>query len=304
MANSDMKVTVTVPATTANLGPGFDCLGLALALYNRVELCPAESGLSVSIEGEGTGVIPTDESNMMVQAAHRLFAHVGRPVPGLHFRQVNRIPVSSGLGSSAAAVLSGMLAANCLLPSPLSRAEVLSLATEIEGHPDNTAPALRGGLVLANQDGERLVVENLPIGDLHVIAVLPAFALSTIEARAVLPRDVPFADAIFNAGRVALLVQALAEGDYGRLGAAMQDRLHQPYRVPLIPGMEEAFIAARAAGAAGVALSGAGPGIIAFAAEGHEEIAASICEAFATAGLQSRSWILPVDRRGSVVECE
>ena len=294
-----MQFSVTVPATTANLGPGFDCLGLSLALYNTLEVRPREEGFIVTIEGEGQGVIAVDHTNMMVEAMKRLSATVGRPLPSVHLHQINHIPVSSGFGSSAAAVLAGCLAANRLLQAPLSPEELLSLAVVMEGHPDNMVPAYYGGLVLAGSNGDRLLVEQLPVADLRVLVVLPNFALSTVEARAVLPRQVPLADAIFNLGRVGLLIRALAEGDFDRLGAAMRDRLHQPYRVPLIPGMQEAFDAARSAGAAGVALSGAGPGVIAFAERDHETIAAAMSEAFAAAGLDSRYWTLEIDRRGS-----
>lgn len=296
-----MHLTVTVPATSANLGPGFDCLGLALGLYNTVEVTAREAGMLVTVEGEGQGIIAVDERNMMVQAMQRLSDQVGQPLPGLHLRQVNRIPVTSGLGSSAAAVLAGLLAANQLLGEQLSREEVLDLAVAIEGHPDNMAPALYGGLVMANRDGERLLVERLPVADLHVAVVVPDFALLTVEARAALPPHVPFADAVFNLGRLGLLLRALAEGDYEQLATAMQDRLHQPYRLPLVPGMAAAFDAARAADAHGVAISGAGPGVIAFAPDGHEAIAAAMQQAFAAAGLGSRSWVLSIDREGSRV---
>jgi len=296
-----MQLTVTVPATSANLGPGFDCLGLALALYNTLEVSPREEGLLVTVEGEGQGLIAGDLSNMMVQAMQRLFTHAGHSLPGLHLRQINRIPIGSGLGSSAAATLAGLLAANRLLHEPLSPEQLLDMAVAIEGHPDNMAPALYGGLILANREGEQLLVERLPVADMRVIVVLPHFALPTAEARAVLPPHVPFADAVFNLGRVGLLVRSLGEGNYEQLATAMHDRLHQPYRLSLIPGMQTAFEAARAAGARGVALSGAGPGVIAFAPTAHEIIAAAMQHTFAKAGLESRSWILRIDREGSQV---
>lgn len=294
-----MQFTVTVPATTANLGPAFDCLGLALSLYNTLEVSPREDGLLVTVEGEGAGHIAVDHTNMMVGAMQRLYEHVGKPFPNLHLRQINHIPVASGLGSSAAAALSGLLAANRLLGDPLSPPELLDLAVAIEGHPDNMAPALYGGLILASHDDDHLLVEQLPVADLRVVVVVPAFTLPTVQARAVLPREVSFADAIFNLGRVGLLIRALSEGDYEKLAAAMHDRLHQPYRVPLIPGMQATFNAARAAGARGVALSGAGPGVIAFAPHAHEAIAAAMRQTFAGAGLDSRSWILDIDHGGS-----
>lgn len=296
-----MNFTVTVPATTANLGPGFDCLGLALGLYNTLEVSRREEGLLVSVEGEGRGTIALDQTNLMVAAMQRLFAEAGEPMPGLHLRQHNCIPVGSGLGSSAAAALAGLLAANRLLGDRLSTEALLDLAVRIEGHPDNMAPALYGGLVLAIRSAKGLVVEPLPVADLRVVVVLPAFRLATVEARAALPASVPLADAVYNAGRVGLLVRALQTGDLHKLGLAMDDRLHQPFRTPLVPGMAQAFAAARAAGAQGVALSGAGPSLVAFAAQGHAALAAAMQQAFAEAGLESRVWVLGVDRQGSRV---
>lgn len=296
-----MQLTVTVPATTANLGPAFDCLGLALGLYNTLEVSPREDGLLVTVEGEGAGHIAVDHTNLMVGAMQRLYAHVGQPFPNLHLRQINHIPVASGLGSSAAAALSGLLAANRLLGNPLSPPELLELAVTIEGHPDNMAPALYGGLVLASQEHDHLLVDHLPVADMRVVVTVPAFRLPTVQSRAALPRDVSFADAIFNLGRVGLLIRALGDGDYEKLATAMNDRLHQPYRVPLIPGMQAVFHAARAAGARGVALSGAGPGVIAFAPDKHEAIAAAMRRTFAEANLDSRSWILEIEHQGSRV---
>lgn len=295
-----MNVTVAVPATTANLGPGFDCLGLALGLYNRVTLREWD-GIRVTVKGEGAGMLPEDGSNPMVEAVCHLFDRVGYRPTGLLLEQENGIPVAAGLGSSAAAILGGLLAANALVGNPLPRGEILEMATGLEGHPDNVASALYGGLVLVAHDEERLIVDKITIPEMRVVVVLPDYALPTVQARAALPPQVPLADAVFNSGRLAMLIRALESGDYERLGAAMEDRLHQPYRVPLIPGMADAFRAARAAGAAAATLSGAGPGIVAFAEEKHGAIGEAIGRAFAQEGLESRTWILPIDRTGSVV---
>ncbi|MDX1687922.1 MAG: homoserine kinase [Candidatus Promineifilaceae bacterium] len=295
-----MNVTVAVPATTANLGPGFDCLGLALGLYNRVTLREWD-GLRVTVKGEGAGVLPLDRSNPMVQAVCHLFDSVGYRPAGLWLEQENGIPVAAGLGSSAAAFLGGLLAANALIGKPLQREEILAMATRLEGHPDNVASALYGGLVLVIHDEGRLVLDKIATPEMRVVVVLPDYALPTVQARAALPPQVPLADAVFNSGRLAMLIRALESGDYERLGAATEDRLHQPYRIPLIPGMADAFRAARAAGAAAATLSGAGPSIVAFAPENHESIAEAIARAFAREGLESRRWILPIDRTGSVV---
>lgn len=291
-------ISVRVAATTANLGPGFDCLGMALTLYNEVVFEETAAGLSVTVEGEGAGWLPVDETNLVVRAAERLFERVGRRPAGLRVWQRNGIPAGSGLGSSAAAVVGGLVAANTLVDGGLAREELLALATEMEGHPDNVAPALYGGLTLVVQDNGRLLVEPIAVPPLQVVVVLPDFDLPTAAARAALPKQVPHGDAVFNAGRLGLLLRALAAGDFGRLAVAMQDRLHQPYRLPLVPGLSAAFEAGRAAGAAAVALSGAGPSVIAFAAEGHEAIGEAMAGAFAAAGLGSRRWVLGVERAG------
>lgn len=295
------QVSVTVPASTSNLGPGFDCLGMALALHNRVTLASKEGGLEVTVRGEGQDTLATDGTNLVVRAASRLFREIGGEPGGLRVEQENGIPVGSGLGSSAAAVLGGLLAANALAGAPLAKPELLALAAEMEGHPDNAVPALYGGLTLVIQDGQRLIVESIDLPDMEVIVVLPDYALPTAEARAVLPKAVPIGDAIFNASRLAALVRALAAGDYDRLAVATQDRLHQPYRLPLIPGMADAFEAALAAGASAVALSGAGPSLVALSQDGHKEIGRAVQAAFVAAGLDSRSWILPVEPRGARV---
>ena len=230
-----------------------------------------------------------------------VFAQVDYKPVGLQIEQVNEIPVASGLGSSSSAVLAGMFGANSLAGSPLSTAQLLQMATDLEGHPDNVAPAVHGGLVLGVQGPDGLLVEKIVIPPLKVLVVLPDFDLQTETARAALPRTVPLADAIHNVSRLGLLLRALVSADFERLDEAMQDRLHQPYRIPLIPGMQHAFEAARLAGATGVALSGAGPSLIAFAADGHDAIATAVAEAFTQVGLPSRQWQLAVDSVGIIV---
>ncbi len=293
------SVTVTVPATTANLGPGFDCLGLALTLYNRVTMTDAAATFTIHVTGEGAAWLPTDESNLVWQSAQRLFETVGKWPSGVQIEQENQIPAGSGLGSSAAAVVSGLVAANALVKAGLSPSELLQLATEIEGHPDNVAPALFGGLTLINHTDHGLHLEQIPVPPLTVVIVLPAFDLPTAQSRAALPPQIPLKDAIFNIGRMGLLVRALQTGDHHKLCVAMQDRLHQPYRLPLVPGLGEAFAAAYSAGASAVALSGAGPSLIAFAPHNHEAIVAACTRAFAQAGLTSRAWVLSVDNTGT-----
>lgn len=294
------QVTVSVPATTANLGPGFDCLGLALEMRNRLTFTELSSGLEVTVTGEGAATIPTDDSNLVVRAAEQLFERADRRPGGLHILQENGIPIASGLGSSAAAVVGGIMGAAALVDSSLKRSQLLALANAMEGHPDNVTPALFGGLTLTVQDGDRLIVERLPVFPFQAGVVLPEFYLPTQGARSALPKVVPLSDAVFNASRLGLLIQALADGDFQKLKIAMQDRLHQPYRLPLIPGMAQAFEIAGNAGAV-PALSGAGPSILVIAQEGLETTLTSVRRAFSDAGLQSRSWILPVSEQGCFV---
>ncbi|WP_420630343.1 homoserine kinase [Candidatus Leptofilum sp.] len=296
------QITVTIPATSANLGPGFDCLGLALALYNRITFTQvATPGLTIEVTGLDAEKVPTDETNLVYQTANCLFERFGKRPSGLHIQQENNIPVGSGLGSSSTAVLAGLLGANALLGNPLTRAELLTQATAEEGHPDNVAPALLGGLVLGVMHDDQVHIELLPIATQQVAIVTPDFHLLTKDARAALPTQISRQDAIFNASRLPLLIRALETADYATLTLAMQDRLHQPYRLPLIPGMADAFEAAYAAGAAGVALSGAGPSLIAFARDHHEEIVAAVTAVFQQNGLACQSWILPVDTTGTQI---
>lgn len=296
------QVTIIIPATSANLGPGFDCLGLALGLYNRITFTAVSTpNLTIEISGIDDAKLPTDESNLVYQSACHLFDQVGKRPSGLNIVQENNIPVGSGLGSSATAVLGGLLAANTFIEGDLSQSDILAMATALEGHPDNVAPALFGGLVLGVMDGEKVHVEPLPIAQQQVAVILPDFALSTHAARAALPTQISRQDAVFNASRLGLLIRALETADYDKLSLAMQDKLHQPYRLPLISGMGQAFKAAYAAGAAGAALSGAGPSLIAFAPDHHAEIVERVTAVFSQNKLTSRSWILPIDTTGSQI---
>jgi homoserine kinase len=293
------EVTVSIPATSANLGPGYDSLGLALNLRHRVTFSEkAEPGLHITAVGEDADQIPRDESNMVFQAMQLVSQKIGRKLPGLHIHQDNEIPIASGLGSSSSAVLAGMFGANDLAGSPLTREEILQMATDLEGHPDNVAPAVYGGLVLGVQGPQGLLTERIEIRPLKVLVVLPDVTLLTERAREVLPEYVPLADAIFNSSRLGLLIRALEAADYDKLAVAMQDRLHQPYRIPLIQGMEDAMRAAQESGASGVALSGAGPSLIAFANGGHTAIGKAAATAFRQAGIGCRQWELAVENQG------
>jgi len=278
-------------------------LGLALALYNEIELAEAE-GLDVAIEGEGADRLPRDARSLVVRGARLVYEAAGRPFRGLRVRQTNRIPPSRGLGSSASAWLGGMLGANALLGGPLTADQVMELAVRQEGHPDNLAAALRGGFTVTCWDAEVRAVLSLPVPSaLRFALLVPHREASTAEARAALPSAYPRADAVFNVGRTALLLAAFVSQRWDLLGAAMADRLHQPYRArALFPWLPAVFAEARAAGAHGVALSGAGPSVLAVAGEGEAaSVARAMQEALGRERLESRALVLAADDRGARV---
>lgn len=296
-----MKFTIKVPATSANLGPGFDTLGLALDLWNETTIT-SEKEFSVQVTGEGAGRLASGKNNLLVRAAQRVAERVGKSLPPFHAECVNRIPLSSGMGSSSAAILTGLLAGNALLENPFSREEILNLACEMEGHPDNVAPAMLGGLVVSAMENGKVIARQIPVGmNVHVTIVLPNFYLPTKQARAALPKKVSMRNAIHNISRTALIVEAFRNGDLDLLGKVMTDKLHQPYRLKLIPGAASAMEAAKEAGASAVALSGAGPSVIAFST-GEAGIGEAMKRAYEAAGVEARIFRLGVASRGAELE--
>ena len=259
----------------------------------------------MTIEGEGAGKLPTDATNAVVDAALMIYDRSKKSCPGLHVHCINRVPLSSGLGSSSAAMLTGMLGANALLGSPFSDEEILKLAIETEGHPDNVAPAMLGGLVASIVYDDHVVSMRLPArahrSPLHVTIVLPDFDFPTRQARAILPKQVDRKDAIYNISRAVLVTEALRTGDLELLGKAMTDALHQPYRIPLIPGAQAAMDAAHHAGAGAVALSGAGPSLIAFSSKPEPGIGQAMKRSFEAAGLSARIFELGASYEGAEV---
>jgi homoserine kinase len=296
-------LVVRVPATTANLGPGFDALGLALTLYNRLEVELIPAGLEIEIRGEGAGRLPTDETNLTYRAFRRVFDWHGAPIPPVRMTGENQVPLSRGLGSSAAAVIAGLVAGNELAGRVLSAEQLLHLATAMEGHPDNVAPALFGGFTAACLAESGVAWARLePPAALRAVVVIPEREVPTAQARAALPETVPREDAVLNVGRTALLVAAFATGELALLRPAMRDCLHEPYRAFLIPGMSQALEAAREAGALGAALSGAGSTLLALATENFEAIGAAMRAALAAHGLESRVLTLSPDTAGATIE--
>jgi homoserine kinase len=291
---------IQIPATTANIGPGFDCLGMALSLYNDIECELTDEGLDIEISGEGSIKLPRDVGNLIARSMQRVFDQVNFDQHGLRIRSINRIPLMGGLGSSSAAIAGGLVAANELSGNQLTRDELLTLAIEIEGHPDNVAPALFGGLVIVASDDRGSIVSQVDVPEMKVVIVTPNLRVSTEEARRILPQSISRADAIFNMSRTALVVQALSHGDFDLLKRVLDDRLHQPYRQKLITGYADVVDAARSLGAA-TAISGSGPSLIAFAPDRHPAIAEAMQNAFKQNGVESRAWILDVDRAGAQV---
>ncbi len=294
------KVVVRVPATTANLGPGFDCLGMALGLHNTVSVQATHGRLDVRIEGEGAEDLRWGEENRVLRAIRLAFEEADRRLPSLALEQKNNIPLGRGLGSSAAATVAGLVAANALCGSPLSADQILMLATQLEGHPDNVAPALLGGLVIAVQHEGQLLYNKIAVPvDLKAALFVPDFSMPTADARRVLPTEIPRSDAVYNLGRVALLVAALIEGHYEFLDAATHDRLHQPYREVIFPAMPTLLSAAREAGALGAFLSGAGSTVLALCRENAEKVAEAMADAAQKLSLTGQALVVPVTSKGA-----
>ncbi|MEZ0239498.1 MAG: homoserine kinase [Chloroflexota bacterium] len=285
-------VLVEVPATIANLGAGYDCLGMAVGLGLEVRIEAVEgSAVELTVEGQGAGDLPSNRTNRLVQALDAGLAHAGVVSAerlGWRLRMTNRIPLSRGLGSSAAATIAGLLAASVLAgsedaPEALSTATILRLATRFEGHPDNVAPALLGGVTasLALADRVEAIRLDVPAG-LSVVLFIPDAPLSTAAMRAVLPESVPRGDAVANLGRVAIGVAGLAAGRLDVLGLLTEDRLHEPYRAAALPALPLLVAAAREAGALGACLAGAGSSVAAFT--DRPDVVDPISEAFGRVG--------------------
>ncbi|MBC7261410.1 MAG: homoserine kinase [Chloroflexi bacterium] len=295
-----VKVIVRVPATTANLGPGFDCLGMALELHNVITVWTTKGGLDVRIEGQGATDLRWGEENRVLRAMRAAFEEAGKRLPGLLLELQNLIPLGRGLGSSAAATVGGLIAANALCNNALSMQQLLRLATKLEGHPDNVAPALLGGLVIVVQDEGHLIYDKIPVpADLHAALFVPQFPMPTAEARKVLPQQISRSDAVYNLGRVALLVAAFAKRHYDLLDIATRDRLHQPYRETLFPAMPALFAAAREAGALGVFLSGAGSTILALCRGNAPTVAQAMAEMAQKLSIPGQAMAIPLASKGA-----
>ena len=295
-------ISVRVPATSANLGPGYDAVGLALSLGTRIGLDRARQP-EIEVSGTGEDLIPRGPEHPAYRAARFVAEVVGEP--DVHFRlvQKNDIPPTRGLGGSAAALVGGAVAANELFGGQIAAPDLLNIVCELDGHPDNAAPALLGGLVIGTLTPTGVSAVRLEPEDLAAAVAVPDFAVSTTAARRALPELVPHRDAVFNVGRSGLLLGALATGEYELLRVAMQDKLHQPYRAHLVPGLKNVIDAALAHGAHGACLSGSGPTVLAFTSrELAPVVAAAMKKTFEAGGTTARSWALEVDLMGARVE--
>ncbi|HXG68238.1 MAG TPA: homoserine kinase [Blastocatellia bacterium] len=292
---------IRVPATAANLGPGFDCHGLALSLYLTVEVEPSEEPFGTfTFRGEGAQELGgAAEENLIFQAMRFAAEREGVPLQPARLRVTNEIPLARGLGSSAAAIVAGLSAFEAVTGARLPEGKLLAYATAIEGHSDNVAAALLGSFVVSctGDGGEVLAARVAWPDDVRAVVVIPEFKVRTEQARAVVPGTVSRADAVYNLQRAALTVAALAGGRFELLREAMRDRLHQPHRAALVPGLED-VLQIEADGLLGIALSGSGPTVIALASHNFDGIAAAISERFAARDIRCRSLSLEVDEQG------
>lgn len=293
-------IKIQIPATSANLGAGFDALGLALNYYNYVNM---EEFDGISITSLDGNEIPADETNLVFDTAKTLFDICGKKFSGLKIEQINNIPMARGLGSSSACIIAGLAGANKLIGNPLSLDDLVNLSAQIEGHPDNTAPALLGGIVTAVFDGKIVHwVKQEVHTSLKFVVVIPDFELKTEKARACLPKEVSHKDAVYNLSRAALFSASLLTGKFENLRTAVHDKLHQPYRMELIPNGREVFDTAYSLGAYAAYLSGAGPSLMAIVGSDNEYFAGKMRFSLDKMGLHS--WIvkeLEVDNIGTQI---
>ncbi len=297
------SVTVTVPATTANLGPGFDCIGVALSLYNRLKFSLADTTtIKIIVTGKEASKISTDKSNLAYQAFVKLYEHINKNPPPVLIEIDLGIPLARGLGSSATAIIGGLVGANQLAGNPLSETEVMNLAIAMEGHPDNVVPALLGGCRLTASTSSGWAVCDLPLHpDIVPVVAIPDFELSTEAARQVLPKEFSRADAVFNCAHFGILLRGLETGNGDWLKAGMQDKIHQPYRKSLIKGYEEVRLAAVNAGAYEIAISGAGPTLLALTnSPTTSTVAKAMADAWKNQGITTEVQAVKIDLRGTV----
>ncbi|MBQ4115385.1 homoserine kinase [bacterium] len=310
-----MKVSVKVPASSANIGPGFDCLGLALPIYNTItieETVVPGTGIEINMMSEEESIddmvfdnIPRDENNIVYKAVQMLYNSIGQEPSELKINIQAQIPIARGLGSSSSIVVGGLLAANKLLGNPADETALLAIATEVEGHPDNVAPAILGGFVLATQEDDGTISYSKLDWpeDWDITVCIPDFELSTDIARSILPKEVPMQDAIFNAKHLAMLMQAVNTRNPKLMKTALKDRLHQPYREKLVPGMKEIMEAFKHEdGVLGCVLSGAGPSLLIISQKYDiDKIKSTVKEIWEKQNIKAEVKTLKIEEQGATV---
>jgi homoserine kinase len=295
-------IRIKVPATTSNMGPGFDSIGMALDIWNTVTIQLSDHPI-VSIEGSGNDTLPTNEHNLVYRAAMKLLEIINQEEVNFHISCENNIPLERGLGSSAAAIVGGLSAANAITGSTVSKEKILELAVSLEGHADNAAPAVNGGVQIAIKDNDSICTFPVSISDdLNAVLYIPDLLINTTMARDILPDVVPINDVVYNLGRVALLINSLASGRFQDLCIATTDRLHQPARSNLFPQMQLLINAAMHAGSLGAFLSGSGSTVLALTQGRELTIAYEIAEAAKKANLPGEVKITSLSLRGVYLE--
>lgn len=306
MSNTQ-TLTIQVPATTANIGPGFDCLGAALSLHNRFQFTllsdPSESPL-IQATGQGADQLPTDDQNLVYRAFVTTYQHLGQTPPAIKIDIHLDIPQARGLGSSATAIIAGLIGANELAHQPLDQSELLQLAIELEGHPDNVVPAMLGGCCLAAKASDKWQICTIDWSpEVVPIVAIPDFELKTDLARNALPDTCGYGDAIFNMAHLGFLLKGLEQADQSLLKTALEDKLHQPYRLKLIPGYRDAYQAAQDAGAYGLVISGAGPTLLALGSrDSADAIAQNLQRRWQESGISAVTQVLAIDKQGATYQ--
>lgn len=310
-----MKISVKVPATTANIGPGFDCLGMALPIYNIItieETVLPGTGVEINVISEDEAVdelsiehMELNENSLIYKAVELLYNSIGQTPSELKINIHSSIPIARGLGSSSSVIVGGLIAANELLGRPADEAALLSIAAEVEGHPDNIAPAIIGGLVLSSLEEDcRVIYRKLDWPEDWTITIcIPEYELATDISRSVLPAEVPMCDAVFNAKRLAMFVEAVNTKDAELMKYALQDKLHQPYRMKLVPGLEKISANLRhEENVLGCVLSGAGPSILIISHKNNiDKIHSVVKEAYADLNIKANIKTLTVENNGAHV---
>ncbi len=297
------QVKIIVPATTANLGAGFDCIGAALSLYNEFKFTPSTTKLTITVTGEEADKVSTDKDNLLYKSFIKLYQHINQTVPNVEIEINLGVPLSRGLGSSATAIVGGLLGANHLAGSPLNLAQIQELAIDLEGHPDNVVPALLGNCQLSVGERGNWQICSIPWHkEIIPVVAIPNFELSTEEARSVLPTEIIRSDAIFNIARMGLLVRGLATNNRNWLTTALEDRLHQPYRRKLIRGYQDVKTSAIAQGAYGMVISGAGPTLLALTSSDRvDNVIIAMKSAWEKIGVFADVRSLEIDTQGAKV---